>query len=104
MSPAFLHGICPLLFLGVIGSPITRNECNTSNFTTTVLSLDPAVGASPAATLDPALAALSIEFCYILDYLGDVNNPNQLSLKLLQNVQSISGAPPGFASEATHKT
>jgi hypothetical protein len=94
MSPVFLHAIYSLLFLSVIGSPIIRNECNTSNFTTTVLSLNPALGASSAANLSSSLAALSIEFCYIIDYLGDVNNPNQLSLKLLQNIQSISGAPP----------
>lgn len=40
------------------------------------------------------IAALSIEFCYITDYLGDVGQPNSLSWALLQNIEDIAGAPP----------
>ncbi|EAU39618.1 predicted protein [Aspergillus terreus NIH2624] len=40
------------------------------------------------------IAALSIEFCYITDYLGDVDQPNTLSRVLLQNIEDIAGAPP----------
>jgi hypothetical protein len=44
---------------------------------------------TPISTL-----AESIEFCYIADYLGDVNAPNNLSLRLLQNIQDLVGQPP----------
>lgn len=40
------------------------------------------------------IASLSIEFCYITDYLGDIDHPNSLSFALLQNIEGISGAPP----------
>jgi hypothetical protein len=41
-----------------------------------------------------AIGALSIEFCYILDYLGDVGSPNTFSRQLLQNVEDRLGTPP----------
>lgn len=47
-----------------------------------------------AKPISKDIAGLSIEFCYITDYLGDVNKPNKLSLNLLQNVQDIVGSPP----------
>lgn len=47
-----------------------------------------------AAPLPRTIASLSIESCYIIDYLGDVNAPNKLSLQLLQNIQDLSGEPP----------
>jgi hypothetical protein len=40
------------------------------------------------------IGALSIEFCYILDYLGDIGSPNILSRQLLQNIEDRLGAPP----------
>lgn len=53
-----------------------------------------ATQASPAVPISKQIASLSIEFCYIIDYLGDVEGSNKLSKRLLQNVQDISGLPP----------
>ena len=50
--------------------------------------------ASLAVPIPKSIASLSIEFCYITDYLGDVNSPNKLSLRLLQNIQDLTGEPP----------
>ena len=44
--------------------------------------------------ISKSLASLLIEFCYILDYLGDVDAPNEPTLCLLQNVQNILGIAP----------
>jgi hypothetical protein len=49
---------------------------------------------SSAVPISKTIASLSIEFCYITDYLGDVNAPNKLSLRLLQNIQDLTGQPP----------
>jgi hypothetical protein len=49
---------------------------------------------SSAAPISKTIASLSIEFCYIADYLGDVDAPNHLSLRLLQNIQDLTGQPP----------
>ncbi|PMD16272.1 glycoside hydrolase family 79 protein [Hyaloscypha hepaticicola] len=46
-----------------------------------------------AVPISKQIASLSIEFCYIVDYLGD-NGSNKLSKQLLQNIQDISGVPP----------
>ncbi|KFY79749.1 hypothetical protein V499_01290 [Pseudogymnoascus sp. VKM F-103] len=35
------------------------------------------------------IASLSIEFCYVIDYLRDVDSPNVLSLNLLQNIEDL---------------
>jgi hypothetical protein len=51
-------------------------------------------GDSPARPIAKDIAALSIEFCYIADYLGDIGHPNSLSLALLQNIEDIADAPP----------
>jgi hypothetical protein len=50
--------------------------------------------ASSAVPISKQIVSLSIEFCYIIDYLGDVGGPNNLSKQLLQNIQDISGVPP----------
>ncbi len=49
---------------------------------------------SSAVPISKSIASLSIEFCYITDYFGDVNAPNKLSLRLLQNIQDLTGQPP----------
>ncbi|KFZ04341.1 hypothetical protein V501_09191, partial [Pseudogymnoascus sp. VKM F-4519 (FW-2642)] len=49
---------------------------------------------SAARPIPKDMAALSIEFCYAKDYLGDVDSPNVLSLNLLQNIEDIVGNPP----------
>lgn len=49
---------------------------------------------SHAKPIAKDIAALSIEFCYITDYLGDIDHPNSLSRVLLQNIEDIAGAPP----------
>ncbi|KFY07979.1 hypothetical protein V492_06645 [Pseudogymnoascus sp. VKM F-4246] len=49
---------------------------------------------SAARPIPKDMAALSIEFCYAKDYLGDVDSPNVLSLNLLQNIEDIVGKPP----------
>ncbi|KAF2230946.1 glycoside hydrolase family 79 protein, partial [Viridothelium virens] len=49
---------------------------------------------SKASPLPRDLVALSIEFCYIIDYLGEVGSPNDLSYNLLNNIEEILGAPP----------
>lgn len=51
-------------------------------------------GLQEPVPLSRSIAGLSIEFCYITDYLGDVKQPNLLSRQLLQNVEDILGAPP----------
>lgn len=49
---------------------------------------------SAARPIPKDMASLSIEFCYAIDYLGDVDSPNVLSLNLLQNIEDIVGNPP----------
>lgn len=61
---------------------------------TTVVDFNVSQGSLASVPISRSIAALSIEFCYITDYLGDIKTPNQLSLQLLQNVQDILGAPP----------
>lgn len=51
-------------------------------------------GLQKPVPLSRSIAGLSIEFCYITDYLGDTMKPNFLSQQLLQNVEDILGAPP----------
>lgn len=48
--------------------------------------------ASSAVPLSKSVISLSIEFCYIVDYLGDVKSPNALSKRLLQNIQDLNGS------------
>ena len=50
--------------------------------------------ASSAVPISKTIVSLSIEFRYIVDYLGDSNGPNILSMRLLQNIQDLSGEPP----------
>ncbi|KAI9653737.1 MAG: hypothetical protein M1821_006931 [Bathelium mastoideum] len=64
------------------------------NFTLIQVNFTPGVDTSKAVPLPRDIAALSIEFCYIIDYLGDVSSPNNLSYNLLNNIQDILGAPP----------
>ena len=47
-----------------------------------------------AVPISKKTASLSIEFCYIVDYLGDIQGSNKLSKRLLQNIQDLSGEPP----------
>jgi len=48
----------------------------------------------PTNSIFREIGALSIEFCYILDYLGDLGSPNTFSRQLLQNIEDRLGAPP----------
>ena len=64
------------------------------NYSLIHVNFTPNVDTSKAATLSRDIVALSIEFCYIIDYLGDVGSPNNLSYNLLNNIQDILGAPP----------
>jgi hypothetical protein len=50
--------------------------------------------AGSAVPISKTIVSLSIEFCYIVDYLGDIKGSNKLSRRLLQNIQDISGEPP----------
>lgn len=50
--------------------------------------------ASSAVPISKTIVSLSIEFCYIVDYLGDIEGSNKLSKRLLQNIQDMSGEPP----------
>ena len=50
--------------------------------------------ASSAVPISKTIVSLSIEFCYIVDYLGDIKGSNKLSKRLLQNIQDLSGEPP----------
>jgi hypothetical protein len=52
------------------------------------------VDTSSGNSLPRDIIGFSIEFCYIGDYLGDVGSPNNLSLSLLSEIQSIIGTPP----------
>jgi len=53
-----------------------------------------ATQAFSAVPISKQIVSLSIEFCYIVDYLGDISGSNVLSKQLLQNIQDISGVPP----------
>lgn len=45
--------------------------------------------------LDRQLISISLEFCNIVDFLGDVNQPNEFSKQLLQNIADRArGQPP----------
>lgn len=73
----------------------------------TDINFNVASAAASAVPLSRTLSSLSIEFCYITDYLGDVNTPNKLSLQLLQNIQDLTGTPPiirigGHTQDAAH--
>ncbi|KFY04146.1 hypothetical protein O988_00965 [Pseudogymnoascus sp. VKM F-3808] len=59
-----------------------------------VVTFDKRAAAASASPLNRQLLGLSIEFCWITSYLGDLNQPNALSLRLLQNIQDLSGFPP----------
>jgi hypothetical protein len=61
---------------------------------TSVIVFSAAAGATDAVLISKSLGSLSIEFCYITDYFGDVGKPNELTLRLRQNVQNtVSTAP-----------
>jgi hypothetical protein len=75
----------------IICSPLSEKKRVDS---AAVIYLDAQQASNKAQPISKDVAGLSIEFCYIADYLGDVNKPNKLSLQLLQNVQDISGSPP----------
>ena len=62
--------------------------------TISVIDFNTATGSTEAVSISKSIASLSIEFCYITDYFGDVGKPNHLTLQLLQNIQDILGAPP----------
>lgn len=86
----FLH-VLLLLYLPLI-------RCNTLSvefgINVSVADLNLHEAQQRAKPISKSIAALSIEFCYVVDYLGDVHKPNKLSLNLLQNVQDIIGSPP----------
>lgn len=84
MYPSF-HFVLPFLLPLVSGSPLS-----TSPYKIPYPSNTP----NAAVSLPKTIASLSIETCYILDYLGDVDKANALSRRLLQNIQDLSGQPP----------
>jgi hypothetical protein len=63
-------------------------------FTKSSSCIPTATQAFSAVPISKQIASLSIEFCYIVDYLGDISGSNVLSKQLLQNIQDISGVPP----------
>jgi len=58
------------------------------------LTVDNAVALTKALPINKNIAALSIEFCYAVEFLGDVGHPNLLSRQLLQNIEDKLGEPP----------
>ena len=50
--------------------------------------------ASSAVPISKITVSLGIEFCYIVDYLGDIEGSSKLSKRLLQNIQDIRGESP----------
>ncbi|OBT81651.1 hypothetical protein VE02_10289 [Pseudogymnoascus sp. 03VT05] len=90
----------PLLFALLQLLPVTLCLSTTQpTFTAAELShevvtFDKRAAAASATPLNRQLLGLSIEFCWITGYLGDVNQANALSLRLLQNIQDLSGFPP----------
>jgi hypothetical protein len=83
----YASSVClpPFIFLLANGTPIS----------TLAESVEQGSRApSSAMPISKSIASLSIEFCYVTDYLGNVNAPNKLSLRLLQNIQDLVGQPP----------
>ena len=61
---------------------------------TIYLKIDDREALSNALPLTKNVAALSIEFCYVVEFLGDVGSPNILSRQLLKNLEDRLGEPP----------
>jgi hypothetical protein len=74
--------------------PLCSTVLALASSTVSVIDFNAAAEAANAVSISKSLGALSIEFCYIIDYLGDVEKPNTLTRQLLQNVQDIIGTPP----------
>ena len=86
-----LYLIIPIVTLRTFGSatpnPLKLRSLSLSG------SFPNTLGQAPVQ-ISRSIAALSIEFCYITDYFGDVGKPNNFTLSLLQNIEDILGAPP----------
>ncbi|KAI9708321.1 MAG: hypothetical protein M1820_004025 [Bogoriella megaspora] len=82
-----------VLARGSRSTPASSPQIN-QNFSLVQVNFTPGVNTSKVSPLPRDILALSIEFCYIVDYLGDVGKPNNLSFNLLSAIQSIIGAPP----------
>ncbi|KAF4618145.1 hypothetical protein G7Y89_g14964 [Cudoniella acicularis] len=75
--------------------PLISSLCKTSTaIITTIITTTQIQSSGSAIPISRGIGALSIEFCYILDYLGDVDSPNTFSRQLLQNIEDRLGAPP----------
>ncbi|KAE9366274.1 glycoside hydrolase family 79 protein [Stipitochalara longipes BDJ] len=77
-------------------SSLIYSLCQTSTATTPTSTIAPTQIQSngSAIPISRRIGALSIEFCYILDYLGDAGSPNTFSRQLLQNIEDRLGTPP----------
>lgn len=80
--------IWPILLLFAFAR-ISRASHSITAPATLVIEFNTSAGAIDAVPISKSLALLSIEFCYILDYLGDINAPRELTLRLLHNIQEI---------------
>ncbi|OGE50947.1 hypothetical protein PENARI_c015G10875 [Penicillium arizonense] len=58
------------------------------------VSFDVREGAKYSQPLNRQLINLSIEFCFIVDFLGDVGNLNLFSKQLLRNIEDRAGVAP----------
>ncbi|KAH8812634.1 hypothetical protein F5884DRAFT_878457 [Xylogone sp. PMI_703] len=83
----------------VLASDRTSSHLPLPTFTDAQLShetvtFDRNTVADSAVPLNRNLLGLSIEFCYITAYLGDLSKANAFSRQLLQNIQDRIGSPP----------
>ncbi len=87
------RGIRGLSFLA--SSLLWASQCTTAapTYPAVPVSFDPALE-SAAVPFKSSLFSISIEFCYVSDYLGLPSAPNMLSLSLLQNIQDRTSNPP----------
>ncbi|KAH8590030.1 hypothetical protein B0O99DRAFT_522066 [Bisporella sp. PMI_857] len=85
---------CFILASYVSSSSSLRPIFNATQLTHEIVTFDTQAVRDAAVPFSRSLLGLSIEFCYITTYLGDVNQPNMLSFQLLQNIQNLIGSPP----------
>ena len=77
------------------------------NLLTLKLSGPPSLPPDASHDLHPSLASFSIETAFFETFFGNLTHPNQLSLKLLANLQSRTGVPPeirigGITADSTY--
>jgi hypothetical protein len=82
-----------LTLTSLIFSPCQASTILALNEPTAITTID-LQSSGPSVKISPSIGAISIEFCYITDYLGFPQQPNLLSLQLLQNIQDRTGISP----------